>query len=69
LVVKAAQDGLRYDAPNRLHRPAARCSSPSIIGGAVMTSLMPLLSVGHERTLRGNPPPAAIDPIADFGVM
>jgi hypothetical protein len=34
-----------------------------------MTSLMPLLSVGHERTLRGNPPTAAIDPIADFGVM
>jgi hypothetical protein len=30
---------------------------------------MPLLSVGYERTLRGNPPTAAIDPIADFGVM
>jgi hypothetical protein len=48
-VVKAAQDGHRYDAPKRLHRSAERCILPE---GQVRADTVVVADVGLENAAK-----------------
>ena len=48
-MVKAAQDGLRHDAPNGLHRPAARCI---LAKGQVRANIVVVAGVGRKHAAK-----------------